>query len=46
MSGFVPSDQPGRIEAVALRYILNGKDGLMSLGVSPDVSLAKARKDR
>lgn len=29
-----------------LRYTLNGKDGLMSIGVYPDVSLVKARKDR
>ncbi len=29
-----------------LRYTLNGKDGLMSLGVYPDVSLVKARKER
>jgi len=29
-----------------LRYTLAGKDGLLSLGVYPDVPLAKARKDR
>jgi len=29
-----------------LRYTLGGKDALLSLGVYPDVSLVKARKDR